>query len=78
MYGTVESVSDDELMLEIAPGTVVRLARRAVAGVFREDDEEEAEADEAVEDAAEPAPELAAPVDAAAEAEEDSAGSRRR
>jgi len=27
MYGTVESVSEDELMLEIAPGTVVRVVR---------------------------------------------------
>ncbi len=41
LYGTIESVGDDELMLEIAPGTTVRIARRAVAGVFPEDPEED-------------------------------------
>ncbi len=40
VYGTISSVADDELMLEIAPGTTVRLARRAVAGVFPQGDEE--------------------------------------
>ena len=40
VYGTIASVADDELMLEIAPGTTVRLARRAVAGVFPHEDEE--------------------------------------
>jgi preprotein translocase subunit YajC len=32
MYGYVTSIGDDELEVEIAPGTVVRVATRAVAG----------------------------------------------
>lgn len=31
LYGTVTAVDDDQLRLEIAPGTVVRIARGAVA-----------------------------------------------
>jgi preprotein translocase subunit YajC len=34
LYGTVRAVDGDELTVEIAPGTNVRLARRAVAGVI--------------------------------------------
>jgi len=34
IFGTVRAVDDDELTVEIAPGTNIRLARRAVAGVF--------------------------------------------
>jgi preprotein translocase subunit YajC len=47
LYGIVRSIDDDELGVEIAPGTTVRIARRAVAGVFEEDDEAEAEEDAA-------------------------------
>ncbi len=48
LYGTIESVGEDELMLEIAPGTTVRIARRAVAGVFpHEDSEDDSSGDEA-------------------------------
>src|SRR5205823_3577302 len=32
LYGRIERVHEEELELEIAPGTVVRVARRAVAG----------------------------------------------
>jgi preprotein translocase subunit YajC len=46
LYGTVRAVDEDELRLEIAPGTVVRVARRAVAGVFKEEDEEPADGTE--------------------------------
>ena len=33
VYGTVRSVADDQLTVEIAPGTNVRLDRRAVAAL---------------------------------------------
>lgn len=48
LFGHVKSVADDELLVEIAPGTSVRIARRAVAGVVgpEEDDEGELEAGE--------------------------------
>ena len=43
LYGHVrELLDDDDLLVEIAPGTRVRLARRAVAGVVEEDELEEA------------------------------------
>ena len=43
IYGTVLEVrDDDELVLEIAPGTRVRAARRAVAAVMPDEDEQEA------------------------------------
>jgi preprotein translocase subunit YajC len=43
LYGHVQAVRDDELDVEIAPGTVVRVARRAVAARIEPDDEEEPE-----------------------------------
>jgi preprotein translocase subunit YajC len=48
LFGHVKSVADDELLVEIAPGTNVRIARRAVAGIVgpEEEDEEELEAAE--------------------------------
>jgi preprotein translocase subunit YajC len=40
LYGTVIEIDeDDELMLEIAPGTQVRLARRAVAAIVSPEEE---------------------------------------
>jgi preprotein translocase subunit YajC len=40
VYGQVTAIDDDDdLMLEIAPGTQVRIARRAVAAVVPPDDE---------------------------------------
>ena len=54
LYGRIQSVRDDELDLEIAPGTVVRIARRAVAGKIEPEDEEEP-ADEPEEEPAEAA-----------------------
>jgi preprotein translocase subunit YajC len=35
IHGVVREAADDELRVEIAPGTVVRLDRRAVAAVAR-------------------------------------------
>jgi preprotein translocase subunit YajC len=45
VYGTVRSVDPDEVRAEIAPGTEVRIAKRAIAAVIPPD-EEEAEVDE--------------------------------
>ncbi len=39
MYGTIETLLDDRLEIEIAPGTRVRIDRRAVAAVVEADDE---------------------------------------
>ena len=40
LYGNVMAIDeDDDLMLEIAPGTQVRIARRAVAAVVPTDEE---------------------------------------
>jgi preprotein translocase subunit YajC len=44
LYGHVKSVADDELLVEIAPGTNVRIARRAVAGIVGPEDEEDEQA----------------------------------
>jgi preprotein translocase subunit YajC len=52
LFGHVKSVADDELLVEIAPGTNVRIARRAVASIVgpeEEEDEGELEAAEAPE-----------------------------
>ena len=56
LYGFVTAIGDDELEVEIAPGTIVRVATRAVAGRIDPDvdDENEPDGDEA-EDAEEPA-----------------------
>ena len=43
LFGRIEAVRDDELEVEIAPGTVVRVARRAVAGRIEPEEDEEAE-----------------------------------
>ena len=55
IFGTVRDVDEDELTVEIAPGTTVRLARRAVAAIIPEDQpEEDDEASEPEEVAASP------------------------
>jgi preprotein translocase subunit YajC len=54
LYGTVKALADDELRLEIAPGTEVRVARRAVAAVVDDEDERDEEPEE-LEAADEPA-----------------------
>ena len=50
LYGTVTALEEDELRVEIAPAVEVRIARRAVAGVVSEPEEEEPEALEAAEE----------------------------
>jgi preprotein translocase subunit YajC len=37
MFGTVKSIADDHVMLEIAPEMQVRIAKDAVTGVLRKD-----------------------------------------
>ena len=41
IYGTVSQLEDDLVTVEIAPETEVRVARRAIAGVTREPEDEE-------------------------------------
>jgi len=45
IYGTISQVDEDQVTVEIAPQTEVRVARRAIAGVTHEDEPEEPEAD---------------------------------
>jgi len=54
IYGTIAEVDDDDVTVEIAPGTNVRMAKRAVAGILteEEEDEEYEEEDEELEDEA--------------------------
>jgi preprotein translocase subunit YajC len=50
IYGTISQVDDDRVTVEIAPKLEVQVSRRAIAGVTREPEEDEAaEAVEAVE-----------------------------
>ena len=49
LHGFVRRLDEDTLAVEIAPGTEVRLDRRAVATVVRPDDDEEREEPDAVE-----------------------------
>ncbi len=46
IYGTISEVDEDQVTVEIAPKTEVRVARRAIAGVTRDEEEETAEAEE--------------------------------
>jgi preprotein translocase subunit YajC len=39
MIGTLRSIEEDHLAVEIAPGTEVRIAKEAVTGVRRKDEE---------------------------------------
>lgn len=41
IYGTVSQLEEDLVTVEIAPGTEVRVARRAIAGVTRDPEEDE-------------------------------------
>ena len=43
LYGHVRGLGEDELLVEIAPGTNVRIARRAVGAVVGPEDEEDEE-----------------------------------
>jgi preprotein translocase subunit YajC len=61
IHGTVHEIEDEIVHVEIAPGTVIRVDRRAIAAV-----EQEPEGEEEIEDEPEPTPhpEQAAPDDA--------------
>jgi preprotein translocase subunit YajC len=37
LLGTVKEVADEEVRLEIAPGTEVRVAKQAISGIVRND-----------------------------------------
>jgi preprotein translocase subunit YajC len=50
LYGTVTAVEGDEVRVEIAEGVEVRIAKRAVAGVISEDEEQEGPPEETPED----------------------------
>jgi len=56
VYGTIRALRDDVLEVEIAPGTTVRVARRAVAARIELEDEEELEETEDEPAADEPKP----------------------
>jgi preprotein translocase subunit YajC len=43
MLGRVSSIADDHIKLEVAPGTEIRLAKDAVTGVLRKDQESASE-----------------------------------
>jgi preprotein translocase subunit YajC len=43
MFGTVRSIADDHVMLEIAPEMQVRIAKEAVVRVLRKDEESASE-----------------------------------
>ena len=52
IYGTISQLEDDLVTVEIAPKTEVRVARRAIAGITREPEEDETgEPEEPPEDA---------------------------
>jgi preprotein translocase subunit YajC len=40
IYGTVSRIDEDQVTIEIAPKTEVRVARRAIAGITREPEED--------------------------------------
>jgi preprotein translocase subunit YajC len=62
IYGTISEVDDAEVTVEIAPGTHVRMAKRAVAGILTEEDEEEEELEEEDEEPVDEADEEELPV----------------
>ena len=41
IHGTVRAIEDEVVQVEIAPGTIIRLDRRAVAAVLQEPEPEE-------------------------------------
>ena len=41
LFGVIKSIDEDELHVEIAEGLVVRMAKRAVAGLVERDEEPE-------------------------------------
>ena len=43
LYGTITALEDDEARVRIADGVEVRIAKRAIAGVLTDDEEEHSE-----------------------------------
>jgi preprotein translocase subunit YajC len=72
IYGTVTDVDDSDVTVEIAPGTNVRMAKRAIAGILtdEEEEDEEYEDDEEHEEGAEPEAEAETEHDEPAEEED--------
>ncbi len=62
IYGTISEVEDGDVTVEIAPGTNVRMAKRAVAAILTDEEEEEEEYDEEDEEPADEADEEEHPV----------------
>ena len=58
LYGTVQEIRDDEVDLEIAAGVTVRVAKRAIAAVYEDEEDEDEPVDEGATttDAVEPSP----------------------
>jgi preprotein translocase subunit YajC len=54
LHATVREAGEDQLRIEIAPGVVATLDRRAVAAVARDEPEETEEPEESEEEASEP------------------------
>jgi preprotein translocase subunit YajC len=51
LYGIVQEIDeDDDLIVEVADGIHVRIARRAVGGVVKPDDEADDDEDEAIDE----------------------------
>ena len=50
IYGTISGLAEDEVTVQIAPKTEVRIARRAIAGVTRDPEEEAVTAADGSED----------------------------
>ncbi len=46
LYGTITALDDDEARVEIADGVEVRIAKRAIAGVLSEEEDEPEEPEE--------------------------------
>jgi preprotein translocase subunit YajC len=46
VYGRVRSLADDHVLLEIAPGTQVRVAKEAITGVIQKDEQQDEQQDE--------------------------------
>ena len=43
LYGEIRRLDEEDVHVEIAPGTVVRVAKRAIAGVMRPEEDEPAD-----------------------------------
>jgi len=74
IYGTISEVEDGDVTVEIAPGTNVRMAKRAVAAILTDEEEEEEEYDEEDEERADDADEEEHPAAGQDEEEQPVAG----